>query len=263
MGELLKAGDIDVHVEGEGDRIIVMVHGWPDTWRLWDRQVAALSATHRCARFSLPGFEPGQPARAWSLEELIAAIRAVVLAVGGGRPVTMMLHDWGCAFGYQFCLRHPALVERIVGIDIGDAATYWGALSLKQKAMVAGYQGVLAAAWAIGGGLGDRITRRMARAMRCKAEQGLISAKMNYPYFIAWTGAHGSYRGMRPFRPTCPMLFVYGRRKPFMFHAEGWARALAGRPGSAVVPFDTGHWVMVDDAPRFNRVVGDWLAQTV
>jgi len=113
MGQVLKVGDIDVHVDGEGDRIIVMVHGWPDTWRLWDRQVAALSATHRCARFSLPGFEPGQPRRAYSLEELIAAIHAVVLAVGGGKPVEAL----AAARAMLACPHPPAHV--VISIDPG------------------------------------------------------------------------------------------------------------------------------------------------
>jgi pimeloyl-ACP methyl ester carboxylesterase len=161
----------------------------------------------------------------------LPTIDAVVDAVGEGRPVTLMLHDWGCAFGYQYCLRHPGKVSRIIGVDIGDPQGYWRALGPSQKAMVFGYQATLALAWLIGGRLGDRMTRAMARAMRCRADPALISARMNYPYFIAWTGAHGSYRGMKPFRPHCPMLFVYGRRKPFMFHTAEWAAWLAAQPG--------------------------------
>ncbi|WP_274378911.1 hypothetical protein [Deinococcus cavernae] len=28
--------DTDIHIEGEGSQTIVMIHGWPDTYRLWD-----------------------------------------------------------------------------------------------------------------------------------------------------------------------------------------------------------------------------------
>ena len=47
---------VDVHIDGSGVGTLVMVHGWPDTYRLWDEQVAFLQARHRCVRFTLPGF---------------------------------------------------------------------------------------------------------------------------------------------------------------------------------------------------------------
>ena len=36
---------------------------------------------------------------------------------------------------------------------------------------------------------------------------------------------------------------------------------LRKKPGSEVVEFDTGHWVMSNAPERFNRVVADWLAR--
>ena len=65
---------------------------------------------------------------------------------------------------------------------------------------------------------------------------------------------------LNEFAPLCPMFFIYGRRKPLMFHARSWAEALGKREGNRVVPFDTGHWVMTSQPERFNQVVGDWLA---
>ena len=40
-----------------------MIHGWPDTHRLWDRQVAALQDRYRCVRFALPGFDASRTGR--------------------------------------------------------------------------------------------------------------------------------------------------------------------------------------------------------
>ncbi len=57
------------------------------------------------------------------------------------------------------------------------------------------------------------------------------------------------------------MLFVYGRKKPLRFHSPAWAEELGRKPGSQVVEFDTGHWVMSNDPSRFNQVVSQWLAR--
>ena len=61
--------------------------------------------------------------------------------------------------------------------------------------------------------------------------------------------------------PACPMLFIYGKRKPFMFHAQSWIDALLADPHNQAVPFDTGHWVMTRQPERFNQVVSAWLSQ--
>jgi len=253
----------DVQVDGEGPDTIVMVHGWPDTYRLWDAQVEHLKAKYRCIRFTLPGFKEAQPRRVYSVDEVTGFIRQVVEQLSPGKKVTLMLHDWGCIYGYEFYMRNPDLVARIVGVDIGEARAMQRELTARAKFYILAYQVWLAIAWKIGGRLGDWMTRRMARWVRARSDPRFIASRMNYPYYVAWFGGEQSFRRqVRRFEPACPMLFVYGERKPFMFHARGWAEALARRPGCQVVGFDTGHWVMLQQPERFNQVAGEWLAAT-
>ena len=261
MPNLLIDG-VDVHVAGEGGQSIVMIHGWPDTWRLWDSQAAFFRDRYRCIRFTLPGFDIDKPRRAFSLEETIAIIKDIVEQASPGRSVILMLHDWGCAFGYPFAMRHPALVSRIVGVDIGDAGTrqHLQSLTASAKTMVLAYQLWLAVAWRVGGPIGDWMTLRMARLARCPSDERFIDSRMDYPYYIRWMKAHGSYRGMVRFEPKVPMLFAYGTRKPFLFHTTAWAEAVAARPGNQVHAFATGHWVMSQEPERFNQVVDAWLS---
>ena len=260
--ETLKIGGIDVFVEGDGPESIVMIHGWPDTYRLWDEQAAFFKQRYRCVRFTLPGFDIDKPRRAYSLEEMIDLLKAIIERTSPGRKVILMLHDWGCAFGYQFAMRHPSLVSKIVGVDIGDAGTraHIRSLTAKAKAMVFAYQIWLAIAWRIGGPIGDWMTLRMARIARAPGDARLIDSRMNYPYYIRWMKAYGSYRGMVRFEPPVPMLFIYGKRKLFLFHTPAWADALAARPGNEVRAFDTHHWVMAERPQEFNEVVDAWLA---
>jgi pimeloyl-ACP methyl ester carboxylesterase len=265
MQDRLTIDGVDVHVEGQGPAI-VMVHGWPDTYRLWDPQVEHLKAHYRCIRFTLPGFDNSTPHRAHSLAELVVTLRTIARHTCPGEPVTLLLHDWGCVFGYEFAMRHPELVRRIVGVDIGDVGSraHRQALGARPKLMVFGYQIWLALAWVIGahvsGALGDRMTRWMARLLRCPADPRLIGAHMNYPYFIQWSGAHGSYRHALRFEPGCPMLYLWGRKKPFQFHSAQWVQALRLRPGCAALELNCGHWLMTARPAEFNRALSDWLA---
>ena len=254
------AAAAESRVEGDGEHTVVMLHGWPDTLRLWDGTVQALAPHVRCARLTLPGYAEDDEPRAYTLDEVVAALGALVDRASPERPVTLLLHDWGCVFGYHYARLHPERVARVIGVDVGDAGSraHRTEIGVKGALAIFGYQAWLALAWRIGGRLGDRMARRMAAILRCP-DPSSVHARMGYPYWITWTASHGSYRAVRPFEPQGPMLYVYGRRKPVHFHSRAWAEALAARPGCRVLPFDCGHWVMLARAPEFHRAVLDWL----
>ena len=260
MEQVIPVGGVQVHVEGRGEHTLLMLHGWPDTLRLWDATVQALRDRFRCARFTLPAFAPGSPRTQPTLDDMTDLLLQVVDRLCPGGQVTLVLHDWGCIFGYQFAMRHPQRVARIVGVDVGDAESLPRVLGKAQMLAVAAYQLWLALAWRIGGRVGDGMTRWMARKLRAPSDPSAIGARMNWPYDLGWFGGSESFaRRSVPFRPACPMLFVYGRRKPFPFHSPAWAEGLARQPGNRVEAFATGHWVMVQDPANFHRVLREWL----
>lgn len=257
----------EVLVEGTGDDTVLMLHGWPDTLALWDGTVAALRDGQRCVRLSLPGYDRAAPGLSapCPLARITALLRAVADAVSPGRPVTLLVHDWGCVFGYEFALRHPERVARVIGVDVGDhnSPALQRALTPGQKFGVFAYQAWLAMAWQLRdrglGGVADGMTRRMAGWLRYRGPIGAVHAGMNYPYAMAWLGTAGGLRGALPVRLPQPMLYLYGRRKPFMFHSPEWLAALQAAPGSAAVGLRTGHWVMTDAPERFHATVRAWL----
>ena len=249
----------EVWLQGEGDEVILMLHGWPDTRALWDGTVAALQDRATCARLTLPGFETGPSAT--SLDDMCQLLRQVVDRISPGQPVTLMLHDWGCIFGYQFAMRHAERVARVVAVDVGDHNSgallrEWG---LRGKLSVMGYQVWLALAWKIGGSLGTRMTRAMARWLRCPTEPSHITQQMNYPYAMQWLGTAGGFKKASPIRLGMPLLYVYGERKPFMFHSAQWLAQVASAPGSAVQGLPCGHWVMISRPEAFHARVRSWL----
>lgn len=260
--------DVDVFIDGRGAHTLVMVHGWPDTPALWDATVAAFSEHFRCVRFHLPGFDLAKGPRPASVDELCELMRRIVDAVSPDDPVTLVLHDWGCVFGYEFAARNRERVARIVGVDIGDyqSADYLKSLGWREKLMIAVYQLWLAVAWGLGGylpGVANRMSRWMARSIGCRNDPQLIGWEMNYPYAMGWFGAVGGLKGLAPvdklMSETLPGLYVYGRRKPFMFHSSRWVRQLNRTTGCAAHSLDTGHWVMRQKPAEFHAVVRAWL----
>jgi cis-3-alkyl-4-acyloxetan-2-one decarboxylase len=123
-------------------------------------------------------------------------LRQIVDRISPDKPVTLMLHDWGCIFGYEFAMRHAERVARVVAVDVGDHNSgallrSWG---IKEKLSVMGYQVWLALAWKMGGTLGTRMTRAMARWLRCPTDAERITHKMNYPYAMQWFGTAGGFQ---------------------------------------------------------------------
>lgn len=255
---------IALSVDGDGPETLVMLHGWPDTRRLWDHTVQSLMGRYRCVRLTLPGFDSRLPPRATSLADMSTLLNRIVLAVSPTRPVILLMHDWGCVFGYGFAARHPDQVARIVAVDIGDhnSRELLRSLSVKARLQVFAYQFWLALAWKIGGRTGTAMTRWMARQLRCTASPSRISWQMNYPYAMKWLGLSGGFKDAAPLDTHCPTLYIYGRRKPFQFQSRQWTDRLASRAGCTVQPFATGHWVMVEQPQAFDDCVLAWLQTT-
>ena len=259
---------LTVTIEGEGPTV-VFLHGWPDSPALWDHTVAALQDSHRCVRFALPGYDLSQGPRPVSVDEMCSLIGEVVSTVSPDEPVTLVLHDWGCFFGYEYAARNTGRVARVVAADVGDtnSGAYLGRLKAREKLMIAGYQVWLAAAWKLGPlwpSMATGLTRFMARKIGCRTPSERISWQMNYPYAMQWLGSfcglHGVARVDRTFGPVLPTLFIYGKRKPFMFHSERWLEQLRSLPGCDAVGLEAGHWMMRQQPEAFNGAVKRWLA---
>jgi cis-3-alkyl-4-acyloxetan-2-one decarboxylase len=253
-----------LQIDGVGVETIVLLHGWPDTQRVWDCTVAGLKDRYRCVRFTLPGFEGPQHHQAYALRDIIDLIGQVVDTASPNAPVTLLLHDWGCFFGYQYAMQHPQRVQRVVGVDIGDAGSrqHLAALGARAKLGAVFYQWWLALAWKLGGGLGNRMARWMAKSLRAPAPLAEIHSGMGYPYAMQWFGVAGGFGKPRAFVPDKPMLFIYGERKPFNFHSQAWVDRLKAKPGSRGVGMPTGHWVMTQKPEAFNTTVREWLEGT-
>ncbi len=263
---MLNVAGIDVYVEGDGPQTLVFMHGWPDSYRLWDATVAGLKDRFRCVRFSLPGYDLSKPPQTPSLATVTHLIKTIVDTVSPDAPVTMVLHDWGCTFGYEFMGRYPERVARAVAVDIGNHnhGAYLRSLTAGQKLAIFGYQSWLAIAWVMGNNvsaaLANWMTRRMARGARCPAPDDALHWQKNYPYAMLWFGLHGGFKDSMRVDPKCPFLYIYGERKPFMFHSPDWPVALAAKPGNKVQAFATGHWVMLEKPAEFTACLHEWLA---
>lgn len=256
---------LSFYIDGQGEQTILMIHGWPDTYRVWDEQVAAFSPYYRCVRVTLPNFDQQGARQAYRFDDVVEMINHVVDEVSPNKPVILLIHDWGCVFGYQFYRQYPQKVSHLISIDIGDALSKDHLKSLKvyQALMIATYQLNLAAAWFLPEAIGTPWTKLIAKGLQQPTPAEPVHRAMNYPYFQTWFKPISD--PVKPFSivPDCPMLYVYAKRKPLMFQSKSWLTRVATKQGNQVLAMDTGHWVMREQPQAFNRLVLDWLKPSV
>jgi pimeloyl-ACP methyl ester carboxylesterase len=117
---------LDVTVEGTG-RPIVLIHGWPDTQRLWSKQVPVLvDAGFQVITYDQRGYgESDKPTdiEAYSIPFLAIDATAILDHLGIERA-HIVGHDWGAAVAWAIASLAPARVDHLVPLSVGHPTAF-------------------------------------------------------------------------------------------------------------------------------------------
>jgi len=248
-----------------GGPSLVFLHGWPDDASLWRRQIEALQNDYRCIRITLPNFgkQPVRPG-GFDFPHLVAMLAATISEVQpDGTPVTLITHDWGAYLGYLLEQQYPEMIERMVALDIGGHVAPGSA---REALFILGYQWTLIVLWLTGGlipPVGNWLTQRFAAMLGVPARQAKTArSRYNYMYFYLWRGLLLPWwRGqlLTRYHPRRPVLFLWGLKKPVMFHSGRWLDLVRQSGGQSLGVEGAGHWLMESHAREVNRAIRDWL----
>ena len=112
----LKSGlNMNVARAGAGP-LIVMLHGFPESWYSWRHQIRALSPHFECVAPDMRGYgETDAPIGVanYSLDKLVGDVADLIDACGR-RSAIVMAHDWGGAIAWATALQRPEIVERLI-----------------------------------------------------------------------------------------------------------------------------------------------------
>ena len=210
----------------------------------------------------MPGFAPDDRTD-YSVSEVVERIRAIVDAVSPDDKVILLAHDWGCVFGYEYAMRYPDRVKKMIGLDVGDADSQelQESLSLAGKLMIFTYQIILAISFVVPRFAGNALAKLVASGLQAKSNRDNIHAGMSMPYAMRWFGMNGGLTNLLPVNPPFPFFYGYATRKPMMFHSPQWLQQLLQNPANKVQAFDCAHWIMIDKADEFNAAAAQWLSE--
>jgi pimeloyl-ACP methyl ester carboxylesterase len=118
----VKTNDIDMHVAeiGEG-KPVVFVHGFPELWRSWRKQMPAMAeAGYRAVAPDMRGY--GRTTAPTNVSDYdihhLTGDLCRLLDDLGVEKAAFVGHDWGALVMWAMCLLHPDRVESLVNLSV-------------------------------------------------------------------------------------------------------------------------------------------------
>lgn len=266
---------------------VVLLHGFPDSRRMWQPQVDALAAAgHHVLAPDLRGYGASDrptDVDAYAMPHLVADVVGL-LRVRGVTRTAVVGHDWGAVLAWAVVGAHPELVDRLAVVSVGHpAARAQAGLAqqvkglyilaflvpgLAERLLPAGGYWWLRRAW---GGRSPQDTPALARQVEDLSRPGALTAALswyraNVPLprpRLPRRPAHGGGSRRRRRAVTCPVMGVWSTGDPVLTEEQmtGTARFVDG-PWRYERLEDAGHWVPVDAADRLSALLIDFLAPT-
>lgn len=113
----IKVNDIYLHVaqKGNGKKLVVLLHGWPEFWYTWRYQIEALSEYYTVMAPDLRGFNKSEKpiGIANYKADVVATDIAALIQQSGYEKAFIVGHDWGGAIAWTFSSLYPNLTEKL------------------------------------------------------------------------------------------------------------------------------------------------------
>jgi len=290
-----QVGDVRLHYaeRGEGEQLIILLHGFPECWYSWRHQLTALGERFRVVAPDMRGYNLSDKPPRVEDYRMTALVQDVVSLIRhcGARQAVIVGHDWGAAVAWELARRHPEYVSKLAALQVPPLAAWSNNLTLKQLLRswyMFFFQLPRVPEWWIGAqdfaGV-ERMFKQTARrgtftetdiaALKSALRQpGALTASINYyranlrsllsqrkgddEYVIGNMDAIGDVNARDVVR--VPTLFIYGERD-FAIVPEtvrGVSRYVAA-PYREVRLVNSGHWVQQESPSEVNAALLSFL----
>ena len=249
----------------EHGETLVCIHGWPDDASLWKHQLATLETEYRCVLITLPNFgDAPYEQGGCSIPQLMKRLERTIDKIESKEQILFLAHDWGAILAYLYEKNNPQRVRSMVVMDVGGR---W-IPSPREVISIVFYQWTLIGCWFVGGvhpKLGTDLARRFTRKLGAPEDHvELIESKSIYIYFYFWRMSLFPFLSLRylltTYEPQCPVLFLYGEKKPIRFHSQLWFDILDRCSGRSVGFKNGDHWFMDTHFEQVNPMIMEWFS---
>jgi pimeloyl-ACP methyl ester carboxylesterase len=131
-----QVGDVRLHYAeaGAGERLVVLLHGFPECWYSWRHQLTALSTRFRVVAPDMRGYNlSDKPAdvKDYRVNRLVDDVTGLIRHLGA-REAAVVGHDWGAAVAWAVAQHYPDYVWKLAALQVPPPAVWAKNLSLRQ-----------------------------------------------------------------------------------------------------------------------------------
>lgn len=271
---------ITLHYVTQGDGpLMLLLHGFPEFWYSWRHQIPVFATHYKVVAVDLRGYnESDKPSdvAAYRLTELIQDVKGVIEGLGFDRCI-LVGHDWGGAIAWAFAYTYPALVERLIVLNIPHPVCFKAGLRAPQQLLrswyIFAFQLPLLPEWLIRRNdyqILESVFRGMAKHPEAFSDDDIQAYKTAIAQPGALTAAINYYRNV--FRSSgstsfdrvleVPTLMIWGEddqplRKELSYGTENYVQDFQIR----YIP-NCSHWVQHDRPHQVNQYIWEFLSST-
>jgi pimeloyl-ACP methyl ester carboxylesterase len=253
--------------------LVLLLHGFPEFWYGWRRQIPALAAAgYRVWAPDQRGYnlsDKPRGVRAYQVRELVADVIGLLDAAGQPRA-RVVGHDWGGIVAWHLAMQHPERLAQAVILNVPHPVVFGRTLRRSgRQRRKSWYAFFFQLPW-----LPERLVRARnwwaaRRSLTGSSRRGTFSPDDLGHYQAAWSrpGAMRSminwYRAAARFgrqsiregRVTVPLQLIWGRRDAFL-EARMAEESLKHCDQGWLTYFDKAtHWVQHEEAARVNELL--------
>lgn len=281
--DFVHANGLRFHVAhtGEGDRLALCLHGFPESWYSWREQMPLLARLgYRVWAPDLRGYgDSDRPAgmQSYAIERLMDDVAGLIDAAGT-RSTVLLAHDWGGVIAWYFAMRRLRPLERLVVMNAPHPAVMERELRHWRQARRSWYALFFQLPWLPERLLGAFDYRAIRESMRSSAvdkarfpesvqrvyrdsaaQPGALTAMLNY-YRALVRGRGGRRQRALGYPPIdTPTLLIWGEEdialtKESTYGTERYVSNLTVRYLRGV-----SHWVQQEAPEVVNTMLDAWL----
>jgi pimeloyl-ACP methyl ester carboxylesterase len=281
-----QVGDVRLHYAecGEGERLVVLLHGFPECWYSWRRQLVSLGERFRVVAPDMRGYNlSDKPSSVddYRTSRLVDDVTGLIRHLGA-REAAIVGHDWGAIVAWAVAQHYPDYVWRLAALQVPPPAVWAKNLTLKQLLRswyMFFFQLPAIPEWWMRRNDFDALAKMFKQTAKpgtftdadiefyksALREPGALTASVNY--YRANLGAFISRRfGAREFtrqeRIRVPVLFIYGERDHAVVPetVEGVGDYIDA-PYTEVRYGKAGHWIQQEYASEINATLSSFLEE--
>jgi pimeloyl-ACP methyl ester carboxylesterase len=117
-----------------GERLVLLLHGFPECWYSWRHQLKALGERFHVVAPDLRGYNlSDKPARVedYRMEKLVGDVLGLMEHFGA-RDAAVVGHDWGAAIAWAVAARHPERVWKVAALQVPPLPVWFANMTVKQ-----------------------------------------------------------------------------------------------------------------------------------